>query len=183
MPSVVDAVARNVEGLVQLRDHDLPKWLTGMGVPAGWQIARLEGNRIQPSRVAVRGRTPDGTGSACETISLFGFTGMPPTDLVRDNADRTLRALDAAGIHSSVLATPAMPGVIAVRASGYFDASGLPIWAQHSTYLASSEINGRGRLIEHSISIEAGSRAQLNDDIALLSDTVHHAFLRNLQTG
>ncbi|MBS4728549.1 hypothetical protein MSM1_09415 [Mycobacterium sp. SM1] len=78
------------------------------------------------------------------------------------------------------MAAPAIPGVIAVRANGYLAAAGLPIWAQHSTYVtyvAGSERSGQGRLIAHAISIEAGSRAQLNDEITMLSDTVHHAFL------
>jgi hypothetical protein len=56
---------------------------------------------------------------ACETISVFGFTGIPPTEVVGDNAHCTLRDLHAVGITAGRLAAPPLPGVIAVRSSGY----------------------------------------------------------------
>jgi hypothetical protein len=46
----------------------------------------------------VSGQRPDGWWDGCETITVFGFTGIPPEDVVRDNADRTVRDLGATGI-------------------------------------------------------------------------------------
>jgi hypothetical protein len=179
--SVVDVVARHVDELVQVPAKDLPGWLTGLGVPAGWRIARFgEGSGAAPSRIAVCGR--QGGGYGCETISVFGFTGVPPVDVVRDNAECTLRGLDAAGITACALATPPMPGVIAVRSSGYFSIDRLPVWAQYSTYIAGSTVSCESRLIQHSVFVESGCRATLSDDITQLSDAVHQAFLSTIDT-
>ncbi|MBS4728852.1 hypothetical protein MSM1_11065 [Mycobacterium sp. SM1] len=178
--SLVDVVARHVDDLIQLPAERLPEWLTVLGVPAGWRIARLDGNAVQPSRIAVCSRQSQGGGEACETISVFRFTGIAPVDVVRANADCTLRDLRANDITAQTLMTPPVPGVIAVRSSGYFNTTGLRVWAQYSTYIAGSNQPGKGRLIQHSMFVESGSRAALNDDITRLSNAIHRAFLTSV---
>lgn len=120
-------------------------------------------------------------GAACETISVFAFTGVPPVDVVRDNADCTLRDLDAASITTCALAAPSTAGVAGVRSSGYFNSAQQHIWAQYSTYVAGSNVSGEGRLIQHSLFVESSSLQCFNDDIAQLSNAVHHAFLATIQ--
>lgn len=181
--SVLDAVAHRVEHLIQLRAEDLPEWLTGLGVPAGWCLARFDDSYgLQPSRIALCSRKIHGGGDACETISVFGFNGDPPEKVVRDNVDRTLRDLHAEGITTQSLAVSPLPGVAAVRSSGYFNTAGLRVWAQYSTYLAGSTEPGQGRLIQHSMFVESGCRAALTADITQLTDSVHHAFLAARKT-
>jgi hypothetical protein len=178
--SLIDVVARHVDGLIQLPSADLPDWLTDLGVPAGWRIARLDGGGVQPSRIAVCSGKSQGGGYGCDTISVFGFTGIPPSEVVRDNAACTLRDFNATDITAGRLATPPTPGVIAVRSSGYFTTVELPVWAQYSTYIAGSTICGEGRLIQHSMFVESDCRAALNEDITQLSDAVHHAFFSTI---
>jgi hypothetical protein len=180
--SVLNIVAAHVNDFVQLRGDELPEWLTELGVPLGWRIARVDCGGIQPLRVAVCGPHFDGGWDGCDTISVFAFTGVAPVKVVRDNADCTLRDLDAEGVTTSILATPPTPGVCAVRSSGYFSTAGLWVWAQYSTYLAGSDIPGQGRLIQHSIFIESGCQARLSDDIIQVSNAIHYAFFNTVNT-
>jgi hypothetical protein len=174
--SLVDVVSRHVEDLVQLSARDLPQWLTSLGVPTGWHLARMEGDNLQPSRIAVCIPTSGG-GCACETISVFRFTGIPAVDVLHRHADCTLRDLDAENITTRRLTTPPVPAVAAVRCSGQFNTGGLSVRAQYSTYVAGSDIAGGGRLIQHGIFTEAATPSALAKDIEQLSNTVHHAFL------
>ena len=168
--SIPAVVARHVDDLVELRAEDLPRWLTQLRMPAGWRLARLEGSPVQPARVAVCGQRPDGRWDGCETISVFGFTGEPPEEAMRDDADCTLRDLDADDITTSIPAASLIPGVTAVRCSGYFTAAGQRVWAQYSTFVAGFTVSGEGRLIQHSLFVDASCRARLTDDITQLSN-------------
>jgi hypothetical protein len=179
---VLNVVAAHVNDFVQFHGDELPEWLTGLGVPVGWRIARVDCCGIQPSRVAVCGPHFDGGWDGCDTISVFGFTGVAPVDGVRDNADCTLRDLGAEGVITSILATPPTPGVCAVRSSGYFSTAGLWVWAQYSTYLAGSDASGQGRLIQHNMFIESGCQARLGDDIIQVGNAIHYAFLGAINT-
>src|SRR5271156_6520839 len=174
-PSIAAAVARHVDALAELDAENLPGWLTRLGAPPGWRLARLEGSPIEPVRVAVYGQHPDGSWDGCETIRAFGFTGALPADVVRNNADCTLRGLGAEHLTAGALAAP--PAATAVRSSGTFTAAGRRYWAQFSTYLANPIPPARGLLLEHSVVTDAASRAGLGDDITNLSNAIHHAFL------
>jgi hypothetical protein len=169
-------MARHVDDLMQLRAEATPRWLTKLGVPPGWKIGHLVDGIVEPSRIAVCGQQSDGGWDGCETISVFGFTGNPPKDVVRNNADCTLRDLAAAGITTQVVDTPPLPGAIAVRSSGHFGVAGLWVWAQYSTYVIGSETPGQGRLIEQAVFIEAGCQARLGGDVAELTQAVYQAF-------
>ena len=174
--SVAAAMARHVDDLMQLRAEATPYWLTKLGVPSGWQIGHLVDRTVEPSRIAVCGQQSDGGWDGCETINVFGFTGIPPEDVVRNNADCTLRDLAAAGITTDVVDTPPLSGATAVRSSGYFGVAGIWVWAQYSTYIVGSEEPGQGRLIDHAVFVESGCQARLGDDIAQLTHAVYQAF-------
>lgn len=178
--SVVNVVARHVDGLVQLRPEQLPGWLKDLGVPPGWGIALVEGGNVAPSRIAVYGPHSDGRWDGCETITVFGFTGEPPEEVMREHADCTLRGLGADDITTSTPAASLIPGVTAVRGSGYLTAAGRRVWTQHSVYVVGSNAPGEGRLIQHSLFVDASCQARLADDIAQLSNALQRAFLRSI---
>ena len=173
--SMVGVLANHVDGLVQLRPEKTP-WLTRLGVPPGWQVRHLANSAVEPSRIAVCGEQPGGRWDGCETISVFGFTGIPPKDVVCNNTGRTLRDLAAASITIDVVDTTPLTQATAVRSSGYFAVAGLWVWVQHSSYVAGSEEPGQGRLIEHAVFVESGCHARLSDDIAQLTHAVYRAF-------
>jgi hypothetical protein len=175
--SMVNVVARHVDDLIQLRGEAMPRWLNGLSVPPGWQVRHLADRSFEPSRIAVCGQQSDGGWAGCETINAFAFTGVPPEDVVYNNADCTLRDLAGAGITSHVVDKPPLPGVKAVRSSGYFGVAGLWMWAQYSTYVAGSEKPGQGLLIEHAVFVESRFLASLGADIAQLTQAVYRAFV------
>jgi hypothetical protein len=175
--SIAAVAGRHVDDLAELPAEDLPAPLRRLGAPPEWRLANLAGSPVQPARVAVYGQQPDGSWDGCETIRAFGFTGALPADVVRDNAACTLRDLNAENITAGALAAPPAPAATAVRSSGYFIIAGRGVWAQFSTYLANPTPAARGLLIEHSLVIDSGCRARLDDDIINLSNSIHHAFL------
>jgi hypothetical protein len=177
--TIAGEVARHVHEFTHLRADAAPRWLTQLGVPAGWQTRHLAQSTVEPSRIAVSGQRPDGGWDGCETITVFGFTGIPPEDVVRDNADRTLRDLAATGITRERVDTSALRGALAVRSSGYFVIAGRWVWAQYSTYVFGSTEPSQGRLIEHTVFIESGSQARLSGDVAELTQAVHQALAAN----
>ena len=173
VPSIATIAAHHVSTLTELRAAELPDPVARLGAPPGWHRAEQSGGPAAPARMIVCGPHPDGSWECCETIRVFGFTGALPPDVVRANADCTLRALAAEHIAVGALAAP--PGASAVRASGYFTAAGRRFWAQFSTYVANPAPSAPGLLIEHSILTDAAAR--MGDDIIHLSDATHHAFL------
>jgi hypothetical protein len=174
--SIAAVAARHVGDLAELVAADLPEPLTRLGAPPGWRLANLAGSPVAPARVLVCGQHPDGSWDGCETIRAFGFTGALPADVVRANADCTLRGLAAEHVTVGALAAP--PAATAVRSSGTFTTAGRRYWAQFSTYLANPTASTRGLLLEHSIITAAHCRAGLGEDISNLSNALHHAFLK-----
>lgn len=177
--SVAGVVAQYVDDMIPLGSGYRPQWLVELGTPAGWRIAQLADRTFEPACIAVCGQRPDGSWDGCETISAFGFTGIPPDDVVRHNADRTLRDLGATGIKTERVDTCALPGALAVRSSGYFLIAGRRVWAQYSTYVFRSAEPSQGRLIEHTVFIESGSQARLSGDAAGLAHAIHYALVAN----
>ena len=175
LSSVAAAIASEVGDVLLLRAERTPHWLTNLGVPPGWEITHLVDRTVEPSRIAGYGRRPDGGWDGSETISVFGFTGIPSEGVVRNNADCTLRDLAAVDIITQAVDTPALPAAIAMRSSGYFEVAGLRLWAQYSTYVIGSKTPGEGRLIEHAVFIESGSQARLSGDVAELTRALHQA--------
>jgi hypothetical protein len=157
--------------------------LTELGVPPGWRIGQLADARIAPSRIAVCGEQPGGTFDGCETISVFAFSGHPPEDVVRNNADRTLRDLGATGITAQIVELSSSPDVIAARSSGYFAAAGLWMWAQYSFYVYGSSSPQRGRLIEQAVFVESGSLPRLTGGVAQLTQNLRDALGSISETG
>lgn len=175
--SVAGEVAFHVHGFTYPRHGAAPRWLNQLGVPAGWRIGHLTASPFEPSRIAVCGQRPDGGWDGCETISVFEFTGVPPDDVIRGNADRTLRDLGAAGIKIERVDTTGWPGVLAVRSSGNFVLAGRSLWAQYSNYVFGSAEPSQSRLIDHAVFIDSGSEARLISDVGELTNAVYRAFV------
>ncbi len=174
--SLTDIVAGAVSDFTPQSAADALPSIGTAAVPAGWYLAAPGDSPEQPVRVAVTGHRSRGSWEGCDTLATFGFTGMPPIDLVVDHAACTLRDLGAAGVTTRMVDTPAAAGVWAVRSAGYFTAVGLRMWGQFSTYLAGSTSRGQGRLVQHSLFVVTRRRTQLRTDIAYLTDTVANAF-------
>jgi hypothetical protein len=174
LSSVAAVAARRVHDLIELSPDDVPHPLTMVGAPPGWRLAHTTGGAAGPARMLVYGPRPDGSWQGCDTIRAFTFTGELPAEVIRANADCTLRSLAGEQITAAALAAP--QAATAVRASGYFTA-GRRFWAQLSNYVADPTPRRRGLLLEHSVMVDADAAAGLSADIAHLSDAYHHAFL------
>jgi hypothetical protein len=177
--SPVDVVGRYVADMAPIPAEELAEWLAGLPVPVGWQVIQSDASLVAHGRVMVSGARPGGGWDACDTLSVFGFTGAPPRDVVEENADCTLRDLDAAGI-CTVVAPPPPPGVAAVRSSGYFGIEGRQLWARFETYVAGSDQPGQGRLIQHNILVDGDSLMSLGQEVGELTDSAHQAFLTSI---
>lgn len=176
-PTLATLVAGKVDELVELGSDDAPEWVMHCAVPPGWRPARLDNSPQRPARITVYSENPGHGWDGCETISVYRFTGTLPTDLIRTNADRTLRGLDAQTITTTTLTAPSALALTAVRSSGYFTVGTRRIWAQYSTYATTpTPPEGQGLLIEHALSISAGHQTNLATEISQLSNTIHHAF-------
>jgi hypothetical protein len=181
--SLVSIVASHVDDMAPLLGDELPAWLQALDLPTGWRIARMEGPGVPPARIALCGQQPSGGWDGCETVSVFRFSGIPPAEIVRQNADCTLRDLSAEGITTCILPGPLDAGVTAVRSSGTFALGGRRIWAQHSNYLQVSRSDPAslpGVLVEQSIFVDADCRERLVHDIEQLTDGVYESLLRSV---
>jgi hypothetical protein len=87
--SLVEVLARNVIGLHQLPDNEVPAWLDRLRVPSDWRVGRLADAANQPWRIAVRGAHPEGGWDGCETIAVYGFSGAVPIEVLTNNGDCT----------------------------------------------------------------------------------------------
>lgn len=177
-------LAVHVDNLVQVGGHELPGWLTELGLPASWRLASLDGQAVNPSRIAVRVPSFEEGGYGCDTVSLYRFTGAPTMDVVESYAATTLHDLQAEGLTSRrLVVTPQITGVTAVCATGYFTTDGLPVWAQFCTYVAGSHSPGQAILIEHSLFIESRCLTELTGDVIELSRAVHATFVKAVGRG
>jgi hypothetical protein len=174
--SVVDVVAGYVDDLAPIPVSELTDWLAGLTVPAGWQVLPLDASAAPLARIAVCDQRPEGGWDACDTLSVFRFTGFPPREVVEDNAECTLRDLGADESIRTEVAPPPPPGVAVVRSDGHFDIAGKRMWAQYETYVAGSTEPGQGRLIQHSVFVERGSFFRLGRDVGQLTGAVRDAF-------
>lgn len=175
--SLVGAVADALGTVRRLGADELPSWVTDLGLPAGWHAGRLAGNACPPMRLAAYGIQSDGGFDGCETIAAFGFTGRLPDGLVADNADRTLRDLEAVGIETTVLDVPAVAGAVAIRSCGYFAAGGLWLWAQHNHFVREFDGGAGGLVVQQVIVVESSRRAALDGDVTALGTALHAAFV------
>ncbi|MCV7229094.1 hypothetical protein [Mycolicibacterium komossense] len=180
--SVVDEVRNHVANLSAVPAQNLPEWLQSLDVPPGWQLAQIGTDAVPLGRVVLSGHKPEGGWEGCETLSLFGFNGTLPENVLTESADRTLRDLDADNVNSISLTIAADSSAAAVRSSGYFTTSGRRVWAQYSTYVGRNEGGEEGFLIEHAIYIDAAQRPLLRHDVEDMGDAVHSAFLGRLVT-
>lgn len=181
--SLVDVLFADEEitDIGALTSAQVPGWLRRLGIPEGWQLVGLADNPEVPlARMAVYGRRDDGGWEAAETINVFGYTGWPVFYEVLSNAAGTLRALDATDIVTKVLPIPPRRWAAALRSSGTALIGGRSVWAQQSNYVAGSEQPHAGRLIVHSVFVDAASHARLAEEIAQLSNAVYQGFVATL---
>jgi hypothetical protein len=130
---VADAISGYVTDLVRVPSDELSVWLPQLRVAAEWQVGRAANSTVQPTRIADYSHDANAGWDACETIDVFTFTGSPPVDIVRLNADCSLRALGALDITVRTLHTPSATPMAAMRSSGCFNPTEHQrIWAQYS---------------------------------------------------
>jgi hypothetical protein len=181
--SLVDVLLEDeeIEDVGAVNGTQVPEWLQRLNIPKNWQLVELlDEPRMPLARMAVY-RPPDNDGwQAAETISVFGYTGWPSFYEVLHNTDRTLRALDGIGINTKVLPVPPIQWTAALRSVGTARIGGRRMWIQQSNYVAGSEQPHAGRLVVHSLFVEATSRAQLTEDVVQMSTAVYRGFITAL---
>lgn len=170
--SLSEAFAGHIDGIVALSVEEVP-WLANLAVPTGWQMTVAPDHQL---RVCVYGERPDGGWKACETISVFEITGMVPARVVSDNAERMLRDLGAVGIFTDTVPTPRLPHLVGVRTEGHVTIAGRRLWVGLSTYVAGSDAPRQGRLVQHSVFVDADCLFQLGADIGALTEAARTAF-------
>ena len=174
--SLPAAVAAETDDFTALPIARFPDWLTALALPASW----IEVDADKSVRAAVRGPRPDGGFDASATLEVYGFTDVPTYDSVRFYADRALRVAHAQGIASRVLTTPARPGAVAVRAVGVVTTDGVPVWTQHSFYLAAADDPHAGRLIVQGLFAATDRRNLYADELTALTDDLYAGFVAAL---
>lgn len=176
--SLAELIGRHVDDLTAIAIDDIG-WLGNLSMPDGWRQWRTPDGLV---RLAVYGPRPGGGWEATDTVSVFACTGTLPETLSH-NADTMLRQLNATGVRAYPLDTPAIPGVAAVRASGYIAVAGRSLWARFNTYAAGSAEPGRGRLVQHSSFVDAARFLRLGADIATLTDGVQQGFWSSIDAA
>lgn len=172
-PSLVHTVAECVAGLHVVPREDVSEWGNRLRVPPGWLKGSYTGDDpTQPWRITVCGPQPDGGWAACETITVFAFTGILSRGLLLENADRTLRALESVDVTTDSVGDSKCWYTHGVCSTGFFSAVGLWIWGQYSYYLLDHDASGQGLLVQQCLFVEASRRAELVDDIQQLVDEV-----------
>ncbi|MEE6175392.1 hypothetical protein [Mycobacterium sp. 050134] len=182
-PSLVDVLLDDdyIADVTALTRVQVPGWLKTLGVPRGWAVRPPTDSENMPwARVAVTGLHDGGEWDGAETISIFSYTGRPLFSDVIHNADRMLRGLNATDIAVKVLPVPPIQWTAAVRSSGTAHLGHQNIWIQQSNYVAGSEQPHAGRLLVHSLFVDAACRGRLSDDIGVLTDAVYRGFIAAL---
>ncbi len=168
----------SIADLTALPAAAAPHWLADVGLPTGWRVGRYVGDEpTEPWSVAVRGQRQDGTWDACETITVFGFTGLPATHDVWALCDSSLRALGADNIVVVEIESPPVPGVSVISGSGQFMVDGRFIHGQFNYYASGSNEPGQGRMIQQCLYVDVSRRAEFEAGIALMGNALHSAFV------
>lgn len=170
-------ISRYVVDLQQLSNEQMPDWLIGLDVPAGWRSGQLDGRSAQPWRICVCGPQTDGGWDGCETIAVYGYYGAVASKILLEQAGCTLVDLGAVDIETVPLVSSPTDRIAAVRSTGCFAAGGLWIWAQHSYFAAKTSVPGGGILIQQSVFVESSRRTALDPDVAILGDALLNAFV------
>lgn len=181
--SLVDVLVEDedIDDVGALSGAQVPGWMQQLGIPRGWQLVKLSDNPQVPlARMLVHGPRDDGGWDATETIIVFGYTGWPAFYEVYRNAAGTLRAFDATDIVTKVLPIPPRQWAAALRSSGTALIGERSVWTQQSNYVAGSERPRAGRLIVHSVFVDAASHARLAEDIVQLSNAMYQGFVAAL---
>lgn len=179
--SLVEAmtdVDYGVIDLTALTGVSTPAWVRELPVPRQWYPLELPEAMVAvpPARVLVRGPRTAGGWEATDTLSVYGFTGCPAFSIVLDSTARSLHELAAQDIVTRMLAIPTGPGLAAERSTATLAVDGRRIWVQLTNYLAGSDQPHAGRLIVHSVYVDAEGLSELADDVRGLTQTIQDRF-------
>lgn len=183
--SLVEAMTDEDYGVIDLTaltGASTPAWVSELPVPRQWCPLELPEATVAvpPARVLVRGPRTAGGWVATDTLSVYGFTGCPAFSIVLDSTARSLHELAAQDIDTRMLAIPSGPGLAAERSTATLAVNGRRIWTQLTNYLAGSDRPHAGRLIVHSLYIDADHLTELADDVRGLTQTIQDAFLAQI---
>jgi hypothetical protein len=169
-----------ITDLTALPASAAPQWLAGVGLPAGWRTGRYVGDEpTEPCRVAVRGERDDGRWDACETITAFSFLGFVEALDVWEICESSLHALNAENVVIVEIVAPAVPGVALISGSGEFHVQDRFIHGQFNYYAVGSTGPGQGRMIQQCLYVDAGRRAELEANLAVMGNELHNAFINS----
>ena len=179
--SLVEAMADKdygVTDLAALTGADTPAWIHELPVPRHWHPLDIPDTELAapPARVLVRGPPTAGGWEATDTLSVYGFTGRPAFSIVPDSTARSLHELAAQDIATRMLAVPPVPGLAAERSTATLIVEGRRIWVQLTNYLAGSDQPHAGRLIVHSVYIDAERLSAFADDVRCLTQPIQDRF-------
>jgi hypothetical protein len=177
-PTAADE-ADGVDGLRYITDNsEIPQWAKEIGQPVGWLLGRYSGfNTQRPWRISVCGPQQDGGWDACETVTVYGFSGTIPTSLLQRRADKALATQGTFEIQSSVVMSDQRTGASAVRCSGYMTAGGLLIRTKQNHFAVPSATPGEGRLVERCWFVEAKARPRFEATIDEFDHQSMNAFV------
>ncbi len=179
--SLVEAMTDEDYGVIDLTaltGVSTPAWVRELPVPRQWDPLELPEATVAvpPARVLVRGPRTAGGWEATDTLSVYGFTGRPAFSIVHNSTARSLHELAAQDIATRMLAIPPGPGLAAERSTATLTVEGRRIWVQLTNYLAGSDQPHAGRLIVHSVYIDAERLSELADDVRGLTQTIQDEF-------
>jgi hypothetical protein len=170
----------NVHDVSVLDGAAVPAWIQTLPLPPGWQpLALPENANPKVARCAVAD-AHDGRWEASETLSVFSYTGYAHFTDVISNAACTLQDLHPEQITTRVLSVPPIRYAVAVRATGIVTLGGQRMWLHQSNYLAGSKTPHAGRLIIHTMIVDAAAQPRWAPDVEYLAAAVHHGFSSTL---
>ena len=176
---------RGVEDLTALTGPHTPAWVGELAVPSQWQPLAPSGEQalMFPARVLGRGPRPGRGWEATDTVEVYSFTDIVCFGDIFNSTARSLHDLSAGDVHTRMLAMPAITAVATERSTALLAIAGQPMWTQLTHYVAGSKTPHAGRLIVHTVSVAEPYRAELDEDIALLTSALQDAFTALLASG
>ena len=183
---LLDALAAAVDGWEQLQAAEAD-WLTHTELPAGWELIPVAEDSPTPLRVATIALDGHPGWVACQALSAFRFTGAPTPELLRDNAEHSLRQWRAKGINTARLVMPDWPGVVGVRSDGSVMTTEGRLWVRYSTYLRGSTEPGQGLVVQEVLIADGEAFRppgpvfdRLGKDFGVLTGATEAAFLTRI---
>jgi hypothetical protein len=173
--TVLDLIANAVDEWKPLRAHDAD-WLIDTAVPADWVAIPLDPKSSLPAIRVVAKRSAEGRGAAaCQALSAFSFIGSSPRELLIENGDAALRALNAKGVRYDQLVLPDGQGLTGVSSAGHVEVDDRRVWVRYRTYLHDAADEQPGLVVDEVCAAAAESYVRLGADIGALSTATRDA--------